>query len=259
MFILADFLLHRLDAAFQLRSVVNMDMPDIAFRGKVISLGLTVIFMVVDIRIVPLTELAQRLILDFLLLPHEVSSLIETDNHMKQVLHPGSGPADRRHHRHAQQLREFLDIELVSAAFQRIKHIQCHHHAHIHVNQLGRQIQVPFQVSRIHHIDNHIGRLFNDMLAHIQFLGTVGRKRVCARQVYQPEAVPLIVEKTFFGIHRHPAIVAHMLMRARSNIKKRRLSAVRVSHQGHINNPPLVEGERFHLIRNRYGFRDRAW
>lgn len=103
---------------------------------------------------------------------------------------------------------------------QCVVHVECHHHAHIHVDELGGEIEVALQVACIHYVDNDVGCLIDDVLTHVKFFGTVCRERIGARQVDQPEVIALEIEMPFFGIYRYSAIVAYMFVRSRSDVEK---------------------------------------
>ena len=110
------------------------------------------------------------------------------------------------------------------------------------------KIQVPLQVGRVHHVDDEIRRFFNDVFAHIQFLGRISRERVSARKVDDAEVIALKVEVTFFGIYGYPAVIAHPLMRPRSDIEKRCLAAVRITHQCHVDGAPFAQCQSFEFF-----------
>ena len=73
------------------------------------------------------------------------------------------------------------------------------------------------------------------MSAYVQFLGTVGRERVGARQIHQAELVALEMRRGLGGVDGDTAVVAHAGMRSAGVVEERRLAAVGVAHQGHVN------------------------
>ena len=101
---------------------------------------------------------------------------------------------------HAEQLTELYVIQRVPACFQFVVHVKRDNHAHVHVNQLGGEIQVPFQIGRVHHINNDIRSFVDDVMAHINLFGRIGRKRISARQVDDAEMIPLKVKVPLFSI-----------------------------------------------------------
>ena len=256
--VLADFLLHRLDARLDLRPVVDMDVADEALVGEGVLLFRSLVLVAGDTLVVPFAELAQHLVLDCTLLLHEVGPLIQADDDVEQVVDASSRPADSRHDRHAQQFAQPVDVEFVSAVLQRVEHVEGDDHAHVHVDELCGEVEVAFQVARIHHVDDHVGCLLDDVFPHIKLLGTVGRERISARQVDQAEMVALELKQSLFGVDGDPTVVAHVLMSAGGDIEERGLSAVRVAHQCHVDGAPLAQREAFHglfrhgrVLRNR--------
>ena len=93
----------------------------------------------------------------------EIAPFVNIDNHMKQLFDALPATADRRQHRDSEQLAELYIIQRVSTGFQLIVHVQCNHHAHVHVNQLGGEIKIAFQIGRVHNIDNDIRRFIDDV------------------------------------------------------------------------------------------------
>ena len=86
------------------------------------------------------------------------------------------------------------------------------------------------------------------MLSYIKFLRTISRQRVSTRQIHQVKLISLITECTHFGIHRYTAIVTYMLVTARSHIKQRRFSAVRITHQRHVDGTSFSLRYLFHFL-----------
>ena len=53
-------------------------------------------------------------------------------------------------------------------------HIEGYHHPHIHINELGGEEEVSFQVGGVNYIENNIWVVFYNGAAHILFLRAVG-------------------------------------------------------------------------------------
>lgn len=139
---------------------------------------------------------------------------------MEKLFYAFSGATDGRQHRHAKQLTEFYVIQRVPACFQFVVHVKRDNHAHVHVNQLGGEIQVPFQIGRVHHINNDIRSFVDDVMAHINLFGRIGRKRISARQVDDAEMIPLKVKIPLFSIYGDTAVITHMLVRTRGDVER---------------------------------------
>ena len=54
-----------------------------------------------------------------------------------------------------------------------IVHVECNDHADVHVDELGSQIQVSFQITGIYDIYYDIGSFFNDVFSDVKFFRTV--------------------------------------------------------------------------------------
>ena len=65
------------------------------------------------------------------------------------------------------QLGKMIEIDLCTLFLQGIGHVQCHDHRDIQLEQLHGEIQVPFQVGCIHHIDHDIRAFFADAVPTI--------------------------------------------------------------------------------------------
>ena len=139
------------------------------------------------------------------------------------------------HDRHTQKRAQLADIQIVATLLQFIVHIQRHHHRDIHIDKLGGKIEVAFQVAAVHHVQDNIRIFFQNMLAHIEFLGRVSTEAVGARQVHQVESVAAVGEGAHLLVHGHATVVAYALMGVRSDIEDAGLAAVRVPHQRHID------------------------
>ena len=133
-------------------------------------------------------------------------------------------------------------VKFVTARLHLVIHIERAHHAQVHVDQLGGEVEVALDVAGIKHVDDHVGGVVNDLLADIKLFGTVGRKRVGAGEVDKMEAVALEVSIAVLGVDRHARVVAHPLVGTRGKVEERRLSAVRVAHKGHVDGAAAVHG-----------------
>ena len=117
--------------------------------------------------------------------------------------------------------------------FQFIKHIECHHHRQVHVDELGGKEKVSFQIGGIHDVEHHIGMVVEHVLAHVEFLGCVFGKGVGAGQVGDLDGVILVFEDSNFGINSHAAVIAHLLAHASGVVEKGGLATVGVADQRH--------------------------
>ena len=246
-FIDADNALHLLNAPFQFRPMIDMNMAVKANRMFLLLLVSPKI-MIGHIFLVPIAQVIQYFSTHFPFLIQEVSAFVNTDNNMKKLFNPLPGSANSRQHRHAEQLSELYVIQRITTRFQFIVHIERNNHTYIHVNQLGSKIQITFQIGRIHYVDYNIRRFIDNVVTNINFFRRICRKRISSRQVYNAEVIALKVEIAFFGIYGYTAIIPYMLVRTRSNIKKRRLATIGISHQSHINSTTFAQSDTFQFF-----------
>ena len=138
--------------------------------------------------------------------------LVDVNDGVEQLVYALAAAAHRRDYGHTEQMSQGDGVELVSACLQLVVHIQGHYHAEVHVNDLGGQVEVPLQVGGIHHIDDHVGNILDQVLADVQFLRAVGREGVGAGQIHQDKAVALVLKMPLFSIDCDTAVVAYMLV-----------------------------------------------
>ena len=116
-----------------------------------------------------------RPVVDMDMACHDVLvALIDFDDGIEQRVDAGSVPADGRTDRHAEQPAQLVDVEAVAFLLQFVVHVQRHHHPEVHVDELGGQVEVAFQVGGVHHVDDDIGHLLDEVLPHVQFFRGIG-------------------------------------------------------------------------------------
>ena len=245
--ILADDQLHRIDAALQLGAVVDVDVAEESPRMLLLFL-MGAERMVGHIFLVPLAEVLENLGPYLALLVQEVAAFVQGDEDVEKFLHAAARAAHGGQHRHAEELAQLHIVQGIAAGLQFVVHIEGHHHADVHVYQLGGQVEVALQVGGIDYVNDDIRCLVDDVTAHVDFLGRIGRERIRARQVDDAEVIALEVEEAFLGIDRHAAVIAHMLVRTRGDVEERRLAAIRIAHEGHVDGAALVARQVTHLL-----------
>ena len=90
---------------------------------------------------------------------------------MKELVDAFSRSSYSRYNRDTNQFAQLFIIQMIATSLQLIIHVQRHHHLHVHVNQLCREIEVAFEVRCIHDIYNKVRSFLDDMLADINFFG----------------------------------------------------------------------------------------
>ena len=131
---------------------------------------------------------------------------------MEQLVDTLSGTTYGRNHRNPYQFTQLFIIQMITTCLQFIIHVQCNNHFHIHVDELGSQIEITFQVRSIHYIDNKVWCFFDDMLANINFFWRIGREGISTWKVNDAEVIPLERKESRFGIYGNSTIVTHMFM-----------------------------------------------
>ena len=176
-----------------------------------------------------------------------IGLFIHLHHSLEKLLYTLAATTHSRHDRHTEKITQLLDIQLITLCYELVIHVKSHHHAKVHVDELGSQVKVSLKVGRVDDINHNIRHVIDQIATHIEFLRTVGRKRICTRKVHDHEPVAAIFESTLLGIYSHSAVVSHMLMTTRGYIEKRSLSAVRISDQGHLDDLTALFRQRTHL------------
>ena len=175
-------------------------------------------------------------------------SLIFLDHRMEKFFHAFPCREHGGAHRYAKQLRQFIQIDVVTSFLSLIKHVESNHHTHMHINQLRSQIEVPLQVGGVYHINDNIRSMLDQLLPNIQFLRRVSRQGISAWQVDQVELIPFILSMPLLSIHGHSGIVTHSFMGTTSEIEQGRLATVRITDKSHIDHLAPLHGSIFHLF-----------
>ena len=68
---------------------------------------------------------------------------------------------------HSKQCGKLFYIEIITAFFQFVVHIECHYYGNIHVNELSGEVKVAFQVASVNDIQDDVGHLFDEMFADV--------------------------------------------------------------------------------------------
>ena len=133
-------------------------------------------------------------------------------------------------------------VERVAGGAQLVVHVERHDHAQVHVDELGGEVEVAFQVGTVDDVDDDVGRLVDEVAADVKLLGAVGRKRVGAGQIHDAHAIFAVSEVAVLGVDRHSAVIAHMLVGARGDVEERGLAAVGVAHERHVDGASFFAG-----------------
>ena len=157
--------------------------------------------------------------------------LIYLDDSVEELRNAFPAAADCRDNRESEKMTEGLYVKLVLLRPELVIHVQGHDDPQVHVNQLGRKIEVALEIGCIHHIHHDIGKVFYEVAADIELLRAVGRERICPGKVDKGEFVAPVLEIALFRVDGHSAVVAHMLMAAGSDVEEGCLAAVGIADQ----------------------------
>ena len=113
---------------------------------------------------------------------------------MEQFLHSYPFFGYGRYDGCAEECAELLGVELVAAVAELVVHVEGYDHGHVHVDELGGEIEVALQVAGVDDVDDDVGVLLYDVFSHVELFGRVCGERIGARQVDEGEVIPLEVE-----------------------------------------------------------------
>ena len=169
-------------------------------------------------------------------------ALVDLDDSPEEILDAQARLERGGTHGHAEERRQRGDVHRVAAALKLVVHVQGTHRAQVHVHQLGGQVEIALQIAGIHHVDHHIGHLRGQMLAHVEFLGRIAGERVGAGQVGEQKLIAEHLGMGLGGIDGNARIVAHVGMGPRGIVEERRLAAIRITDEGHIDGAAFTQG-----------------
>ena len=168
--------------------------------------------------------------------------LVDADNRLEELVYALAAARHGGDHRRAEQFAERSVVEPVPALFDFVIHVQRHDHRQIHVDELRREVEVALQVRRVDDVEHHVGRLLDELPAHVALLGAVGREGIGAGQVDEAELVAAEAEVALAGVDGDTAVVAHVFVAARGDVEERRLAAVGVAHERHVDGAAPLGG-----------------
>ena len=175
--------------------------------------------------------------------------LVDGDDGPEEVLHAASRLEDGGHHGHGEQFPQTHMVDVVPAPLCLVEHVECAHHAQVHVDELCGEIQVAFKVRGVEHVQNDVGRLLYYLSPDIHLFWAVGGERVCAGKIDDVELISLKLRDALFRLYGDARVVAHPFARPRHKVEERCLPAVRISHKRHVDVvSPLLHGGGHYLV-----------
>ena len=73
-------------------------------------------------------------------------SLVGCDDFSEELVDAPTGGEHRGNHWHAEQFGQFLVVDVVASLLGFVEHVQCTNHAEMHVDELGSEIEIAFQI-----------------------------------------------------------------------------------------------------------------
>ena len=191
------------------------------------------------------TALDHRAVIDVDMAHSAITILIDINDRLQQLIQTATITRHNRHHRHTKHCTQLLIIELIATTLQLVIHIERNHHIGVDVNQLGRKVEVAFEIRRHDSVDDNIGGIIDQMTTHVDLFGRIGRQCVRTRQVGDVETIAFVTERARFGINRNAAIITDVLVATRQSIEQRSLATIWITDQCDIDHSTT---SRYHLF-----------
>ena len=135
-------------------------------------------------------------------------------------------------HRAAEAFRKTIEIDLELMLSRDIHHVHDHDHRHPHFKQLGREIEVAFEVAGVNDIDHRLSLSGQEIVASDAFIlarRVGGRNGIDTRQIDERNIVAIVAVMADLLLNRNARPVADFLLGTGNGVEKSRLAAVRVA------------------------------
>ena len=172
-----------------------------------------------------------------------VSPFKNLDDLVEQLVDAFAAASGGRHDRHAEEGAELVDVKLVAALLELVEHIEGHHHREVHVDELGGEVEVALEVAAVHHVEDDVGILLDDMLPDVQFFGGICAEGVGAGQVRKVEGVAAELKGAHLLIDGDTAVVADVFVGVCGDVEDAGFPAVGVADKGHVDSFGAVFGD----------------
>ena len=116
-----------------------------------------------------------------------------------------------RNNRNAQKRLHLINQNGTAVFPHLIHHIKRQHHRDIQLHQLHRQIKVPFDICRIHDIDNSFWVLLQQKVSRHNLFAGIGGHRINAREI-RYQRIFLSTDLTVLSVYRNTRKVSDMLI-----------------------------------------------
>ena len=159
---------------------------------------------------------------------------------LQEFLGPFIFTAYERHNRGTQLFTQFFQINLSAHTFGNIHHVQADDDRPSQFDDLGCQIQIPFQVGSVQDVYDDVRFFINNNISCNDFIQRTGCQAVCTGKIDEQKTVIVIIAAAFLLFYRNAGIIADMLFRTRNIIKNCRLSAVRIAGEGNLDRSCII-------------------
>ena len=137
--------------------------------------------------------------------------------------------------RYAEHLRETMEIDLHTALFHDIHHVQCKNDRLAKLDELQRQVQVAFQTGSIDDVDDHIYFIAHNTFPGNSLFHSIGSQAVDTWQVNKLEFLPFVDRFPFFLLYRYAGPVGNLQVRPGKCVKEGGLPAVWIADKAYID------------------------
>ena len=135
-----------------------------------------------------------------------------------------------RHHRNPEHGLHPIDVDGTVILLHLVHHVECHHHGHIHHQQLNGQIQIALDIRGVHDIDDRLRLVLQDKISGDDFLAGIGRHRIYAGKVCD-QRVRMPLDRPILSVHCDARKIPDVLICAGQLIEQCRLAAVLIAHK----------------------------
>ena len=115
-----------------------------------------------------------------------------------------------------------------------IHHIQCDDHRDVQLEQLHREVEIPFDVGRIDDIDNAFRLCLQYIVPRNQLFTGIGRHGIDAGKIGE-HGVGNTADHPFLSLNRDAGEIADVLAGAGQLVEQCGFAAVLIAHQGKVN------------------------
>ncbi len=152
---------------------------------------------------------------------------------ISQFFDAGAGTGRNLKHRAAHGFSKRLRVDDVPVGTDHIHHVDGHDDRDPQFHQLGRQVQVPFQVGAVHDVQDRIGAFRDEIRTGNNFFQGVRGKGIDTRQILE-QHVRMTDQGTFFLFDSNAGPVADELVGTRQGVEQCRFAGIRVPGKGNL-------------------------